>query len=253
MSGGFEIIPAIDLLGGEAVRLSQGRYDEATVYESDPARVAAEFAAHGIARLHMVDLDGARAGAPVNGKSIRAIVEAVGDVPVQLGGGIRTLAAVEEALAHGVQRVILGTVALRDPQLVHDAAARYPGCIVVGIDAREGRVAVEGWLEASEVAAPDLARKFEDAGVAAIVYTDIARDGMLSGPNLESTLSLARAISIPVIVSGGVSSVDDLVSASAYVDQGIAGAIVGRALYTGAVDLAVALDRVASAETVSPC
>ena len=153
MSGGFEIIPAIDLLGGEAVRLSQGRYDEATVYESDPARVAAEFAAHGIARLHMVDLDGARAGAPVNGKSIRAVVEAVGDVPVQLGGGIRTLAAVEEALAHGVQRVILGTVALRDPQLVHDAAARYPGCIVVGIDAREGRVAVEGWLKG--ITSPD--------------------------------------------------------------------------------------------------
>lgn len=253
MTGGFEVIPAIDLLGGEAVRLSQGRYDEATVYESDPARVAAAFAAHGIARLHTVDLDGARAGNPVNGASIRAIVQAVGDVPVQLGGGIRTLAAVEEALAHGVQRVILGTVALRDPQLVREAAAQHPGRIVVGIDAREGRVAVEGWLEASEVAAPDLARKFEDAGVAAVVYTDIARDGMLSGPNLESTLSLARAVSIPVIVSGGVSSIDDLVAASVYADEGIAGAIVGRALYTGAVDLAAALARVGSAGGVSAC
>ena len=253
MSGSFEVIPAIDLLGGQAVRLSQGRYDAATVYETNPAKVAAGFAAHGIARLHAVDLDGARAGHPVNGESVRAIVEAAAGVPVQLGGGIRTLAAVEEALVLGVQRVILGTVALRDPQLVREAAARHPGRIVVGIDAREGRVAVEGWLEASEVAAADLAREFEDAGVAAVVYTDIARDGMLSGPNLESTLALARGVAIPVIVSGGVSSVDDLVAAAALAGEGIDGAIVGRALYTGDVDLAVALAEVASVLGGSPC
>jgi phosphoribosylformimino-5-aminoimidazole carboxamide ribotide isomerase len=249
----FEVIPAIDLLEGQAVRLTQGRYDAATVYESNPARVAGGFAAAGIPRLHVVDLDGARAGEPVNGESIRAIVGAVGGIPVQLGGGIRTLAAVEQAFEHGVQRVILGTVALRDPTLVREAAQRHPGRIVVGIDARDGRVAVEGWLEASEVAASDLAKEFEDAGVAAVVYTDIARDGMLSGPNLESTVALARAITIPVIVSGGVSCVEDLVAASGHCGQGIAGAIVGRALYTGAVDLADALARVRAAEEGAPC
>jgi phosphoribosylformimino-5-aminoimidazole carboxamide ribotide isomerase len=241
----FEVIPAIDLLGGQAVRLSQGRYDDATVYDANPAEVAARFASHGIRRLHTVDLDGARAGRPVNGEAIRAVVRAAGDVPVQLGGGIRTLEAVDDALATGVQRVILGTAALRDPDLVREAAKRHPGRVVVGIDAKDGRVAVEGWLEASDVAAPDLARAFEDAGVAAIVYTDIGRDGMLTGPNLESTLALARAVSIPVIVSGGVSGVEDLTAAAAHTGDGIAGAIVGRALYTGAVDLAQALARVA--------
>ena len=244
----FEVIPAIDLLGGQAVRLTQGRYEDATVYDANPAEVAARFASHGIRRLHTVDLDGAKAGKPVNGDAIRAIVAAVGDIPVQLGGGIRTLDAVEEVLATGVQRVILGTVALREPALVREAAKRHPGQVVVGIDARDGRVAVEGWLEASDVAAPDLAREFEDAGVAAIVYTDIARDGMLSGPNLESTVALARAVSIPVIVSGGVSQVSDLTESAAHVSDGIAGAIVGRALYTGAVDLADALAQVAAVE-----
>ena len=249
MSGRFEVIPAIDLLGGQAVRLSQGRYDAATVYETNPAKVAAGFAAQGIARLHAVDLDGARAGHPVNAESVRAIVEAAAGVPVQLGGGIRTLDAVEEALALGVQRVILGTVALRDPPLVREAAARHPGQIVVGIDARDGRVAVEGWLEASEVSAAELAREFEDAGVSAIVYTDIARDGMLSGPNLESTRELARGVAIPVIVSGGVASVDDLVAAAALTGEGIGGAIVGRALYTGDVDLEAALTAVEGASS----
>jgi len=247
------VIPAIDLLDGQAVRLTQGRYEDATVYDANPAEVAARFAAHGIQRLHTVDLDGAKAGRPVNGDAIRAIVAAVGDVPVQLGGGIRTLEAVDEVLDTGVQRVILGTVALRDPALVREAAKRHPGRVVVGIDARDGRVAVEGWLEASDVAAPELAREFEDAGVAAIVYTDISRDGMLSGPNLESTVELARAISIPVIVSGGVSKVEDLIASAAHVSDGIAGAIVGRALYTGAVDLADALAQVAGAAGAASC
>jgi phosphoribosylformimino-5-aminoimidazole carboxamide ribotide isomerase len=246
----FEVIPAIDLLGGQAVRLTQGRYEEATVYDANPAEVAARFARHGIRRLHAVDLDGARAGRPVNGDAIRGVVRAAGEVPVQLGGGIRTLEAVDELLAMGVQRVILGTVALRQPALVRDAAKRHPGRVVVGIDARDGRVAVAGWLEASDVAAAELAREFEDAGVAAIVYTDISRDGMLSGPNLEATVTLARAISIPVIVSGGVSRTEDLVAAAAHAGDGIAGAIVGRALYTGAVDLAEAVARV---EQVAAC
>jgi len=247
MSGVFEVIPAIDLLDGQAVRLTQGRYDEATVYDANPGEVARRFAAAGISRLHVVDLDGAKAARPVNTEAIRAIVDAVGDVPVQLGGGIRTLAAVDEVLSTGVQRVILGTVALRDPGLVREAARLHPGRIVVGIDARGGRVAVEGWLEASDVAAPDLAKEFENAGVAAIVYTDIARDGMLSGPDIDGTVALAQAISIPVIVSGGVSNVDDLVESARRSSAGIAGAIVGRALYTGAIELSDALERVRSA------
>jgi phosphoribosylformimino-5-aminoimidazole carboxamide ribotide isomerase len=239
----FELIPAIDLLGGAAVRLAQGRYEEATVYDADPAAVAARFAAHAIGRLHVVDLDGAKAGEPVNTAAVRAIVGAAPGIPVQLGGGLRDLRGVEEALATGVERVVLGTAALRDPALVREAAGRFPGRIVVGIDARDGRVAVEGWLEVSEATAADVARRFEDAGVAAIVYTDISRDGMLRGPNLEATAALAAAISIPVILSGGVASEDDLVRAAAAASRGIAGAIVGRALYTGDVDLASALAR----------
>ena len=236
----FEVIPAIDLLGGECVRLSQGRYDQATVYESDPGAQAGRFAAHGIRRLHVVDLDGAKAGRPVNEAAVKAIVAAVGGLPVQLGGGIRTQETVASWLEAGVERVILGTVALRDPSLVREAARRFPGRIAVGIDAKDGRVAVEGWTEASAITVLDLARRFEDAGVAAIVYTDIARDGMLVGPNFEATAALADAISIPVILSGGVSSQEDVVRAAGFA----AGAIVGRALYTGAVDLAKTLEAV---------
>ncbi|MCG8588108.1 MAG: 1-(5-phosphoribosyl)-5-[(5-phosphoribosylamino)methylideneamino]imidazole-4-carboxamide isomerase [Proteobacteria bacterium] len=239
----FELIPAIDLLAGRGVRLTQGRYDEATVYEADPAAAAARFAAAGAGRIHVVDLDGAKAGGPRNTDAVRAIVAAV-DVPVQLGGGIRSLAHVEASLEVGVDRVILGTVALRDPALVREAAARHAGRIVVGLDARDGRVAVEGWLETSDAAVVDVAKRFEDAGVAAIVYTDIARDGTLTGPNFESTAALADAIAIPVILSGGVSSDDDLVAAAALAPRGVAGAIVGRALYTGAVDLARALEKI---------
>jgi phosphoribosylformimino-5-aminoimidazole carboxamide ribotide isomerase len=242
----FELIPAIDLLGGEAVRLSQGRYDEATVYDPDPAEVAHRFAQAGIRRLHVVDLEGAKAGRPVQEASVRRILEAVGgEVPVQLGGGLRTLEGVEEALSWGLDRVILGTVALRDPELVKKAAAQHPGRIIVGIDAREGRVAVEGWIEASETTAVELARRFEDAGVAAIVYTDIARDGMLTGPNLDATAALAESIGIPVIVSGGVARNQDVVDAARLASKGICGVIVGRAIYTGGVDLVAALRAIA--------
>lgn len=237
------MIPAIDLLGGRCVRLAQGRYDEATVYGDDPAAVAAGFAAAGAARLHVVDLDGARDGRPGNAGAVRAIVAAAGAVPVQLGGGLRSLRAVEEALALGASRVVLGTAALRDPELVREAARRFPGRIVVGIDARNGRVAVEGWLETSETKAAELAPRFEEAGVAALVHTDIARDGMLTGPNLEATAELARAVSVPVIASGGIASEDDVAAAASWEGGAIAGCIVGRALYTGEVDLARAIGR----------
>ncbi len=245
----FELIPAIDLLGGEAVRLTQGDYDQATVYDSDPAKVARRFGEAGIKRLHVVDLEGAKAGRPVAGDAVRRILASVGDVPVQLGGGLRTQEGIEEALDWGLDRVILGTIALRDPALVKEAAARHPGRIVVGIDARDGRVAVEGWLEASETTAIDLGRRFEDAGVAAIVYTDIARDGMLTGPNIPQTAALAEAISIPVIVSGGVATTEDILASAAERAKGICGVIVGRAIYTGGVDLAEALRRLEALES----
>ncbi len=240
----FELIPAIDLLGGEAVRLTQGRYDEATVYDADPANVAKRFREAGIRRLHVVDLEGAKAGHPVAGDAVKRILAAIGDIPVQLGGGLRDMAGIEEALGWGLDRVILGTVALRDPELVKEAARKHPGRIVVGIDARDGRVAVEGWIEASETTAIDLGHRFEDAGVSAIVYTDIARDGMLSGPNLEQTVALAEEISIPVIVSGGVSNNMDIIESARLAYKGICGVIVGRAIYTGDVDLDAALREV---------
>ncbi len=239
----FELIPAIDLLGGQCVRLTQGRYDDATVYDGDPGKVAGGFREAGVTRIHVVDLDGAKAGRPVNREAIAHVVAAAGGVPVQLGGGLRDLAGIEAAFEDGVQRAILGTVALREPELVKAAAQRWPGRIVVGIDARDGRVAVEGWIEASETTAIDLARCFEDVGVAAIVYTDIARDGMLSGPNLEQTASLADALTIPVIVSGGVASETDIVRSATLAPRGIAGVIVGRAIYTGDVSLPSALAR----------
>jgi phosphoribosylformimino-5-aminoimidazole carboxamide ribotide isomerase len=237
----FELIPAIDLLEGNAVRLSQGRYDAATVYDADPVHVATGFREAGIRRLHVVDLEGAKAGRPVQGEAVRRILAAVGSIPVQLGGGLRTLEGVYEALDWGLDRVILGTAALRDPDLVKKAASNHPGRIVVGIDARDGNVAVEGWTDSSETTAIDLGKRFEDAGVAAIVYTDIARDGMLTGPNLPQTAALASAISIPVIVSGGVATTQDIVDSAALRDSGICGVIVGRAIYTGSVDLGEAL------------
>ena len=238
----FELIPAIDLLGGRCVRLERGDYAAATVYDDDPGGVAARFAGFGVPRIHVVDLDAARSGRRSHAWAIRAIAEGAGAVPVQLGGGIRDLPGVEEALALGVERVVIGTAALRDPDLVRQAAARFPGRVVVGIDARDGRVAVSGWLETSEARVVDVARRFEDAGVAALVHTDIARDGMLAGPNLEATAELAGAVSIPVIASGGVGSLDDLRRAARLAGRGVAGIIVGRALYAGAFGLGEALE-----------
>jgi phosphoribosylformimino-5-aminoimidazole carboxamide ribotide isomerase len=243
VSAGFEVIPAIDLLGGRCVRLTQGRYEDVTVYAPDPAAVAERFAAHAaLRRIHVVDLDGAREGRPCNTTAVRAILAASKSVPIELGGGIRSLASIEEWLALGVDRVVLGTAALRDPGLVRGAAARFPGRIGVGIDARDGRVAVEGWLATSETDVVSLARRFEDAGVAALVHTDIARDGTGAGPNLEASAALARAVALPVIASGGVGSLADVRAACG---RGLAGLIVGKALYQGAVDLGAALESVA--------
>lgn len=241
----LEIIPAIDLLGGRCVRLSQGDYDRVSVYGDDPGAVAEGFVRTGAPRVHCVDLDGARAGTPHNRDAVRAIVAAAKDVPVQLGGGMRSLAAIEDALALGVERAILGTAALREPELVRDAARRWPGRIAVGIDARGGRVAVQGWLETSDTTAVELARLVQDAGVAALIYTEIANDGMGSGPDLDGAAALARAVAIPVIASGGVGS-DEHVRCAAST-PGVAGLIIGKALYTGAVDLARALDIARSA------
>jgi len=228
------LYPAIDLKDGQCVRLLRGEMDSATVFGDDPAAQAARFADAGCRWLHIVDLNGAFAGRPVNAAAVEAVLARV-EVPVQLGGGIRDRATIETWLDKGLARVILGTAAVRDPALVRDAARAHPGRIAVGIDARGGRVAVEGWAETTETEATDLARRFEDAGVAAIVYTDIDRDGVMQGPNIAATAALARAVSIPVIASGGVSSLADLVALR---DCGapLDGAISGRALYDGRID-----------------
>lgn len=234
------LYPAIDLKGGACVRLLRGEMDAATVYNPDPASQARAFRDAGCGWIHVVDLDGAFAGEAVNGDAVRSILAEV-DVPVQLGGGIRSRSHIETWLEAGVSRVILGTVALRDPELVIAACRDHPGRIAVGIDARGGKVAVQGWAETSEIAATDLALKFEDAGVAAVIFTDIDRDGALQGPNLVATGALARALSTPVIASGGVSSLDDLKAVADLERDGVAGAIVGRALYDGRVDVAGAI------------
>ncbi len=235
------LYPAIDLKDGACVRLVKGEMSAATVFSTNPAAQAASFAAAGCAWIHVVDLNGAFAGKPVNAPAVSAIVDAV-SLPVQLGGGIRDMATIERWLEAGVARVILGTVALRDPALVRAACACFPGRVAVGIDARGGLVAVEGWAETSQVTAVDLALKFEDAGVAAIIYTDIDRDGVLAGPNIEATAALAERLTTPVIASGGVSSLDDLRALKARATSGIAGVISGRALYDGRIDLKAALE-----------
>ncbi len=233
------LYPAIDLKDGNCVRLVQGEMDRATVFSDSPAEQARAFAAAGCEWLHLVDLNGAFAGEPVNGAAVEAILAAV-NVPAQLGGGIRDMATIEGWLAKGLARVILGTVAVENPGLVREAAAAFPGQVAVGIDARGGKVATRGWAEVTDVDATDLARSFEDAGVAAIIYTDILRDGAMQGPNVEATAALARAVSIPVIASGGVATLDDL---RALRDCGapLNGAISGRALYDGAIELGEAL------------
>ena len=232
------LYPAIDLKQGRCVRLVRGDMDQATVFNDDPAAQARTFRESGASWLHIVDLDGAFAGAPMNAEAVQAIVDAV-DIPVQLGGGIRDLATIESWLTRGVARVILGTVAVKDPDLVVTACGKWPGRVAVGIDARRGRVAVEGWAEDTGIEAVALARKFADAGVAAIVHTDIDRDGVLEGANVQATAALSRAVPVPVIASGGVSSLDDIRALAA--EQSIAGAIIGRALYDGRIALAEAL------------
>lgn len=215
--------------------------DDATDYGDDPAAMALRWQSLGARRLHVVDLDGAFAGKPANRSAIQAICAAL-DIPVQLGGGLRDLSMIEGTLNLGVQRVILGSVAISNPSLVDQACAAFPGQICVGIDARGGMVAVHGWDDVTNVAAVDLARRFEDAGVSAIIYTDIARDGMLSGPNIEETVNLARAVSIPVIVSGGVATMADVTACAAHTADGICGAITGRAIYEGTIDFAAAME-----------
>jgi len=234
------LFPAIDLKDGACVRLKLGDMEQATVFNTDPAAQAHEFETQGFEYLHVVDLNGAFAGQPVNGAAVEAILKTV-KMPVQLGGGIRDRAGVEAWLDKGIARVILGTIAVRDPDLVREACKAHPGQVAVGIDARGGKVAVEGWAETSELTTIELARRFEDAGVAAIVFTDIDRDGVLKGLNIESTLALARAVEIPVIASGGLASLDDVKRLLQPDCAILEGAISGRALYDGRLDPAEAL------------
>ncbi|MGJ4951229.1 1-(5-phosphoribosyl)-5-[(5-phosphoribosylamino)methylideneamino]imidazole-4-carboxamide isomerase [Bradyrhizobium sp. HKCCYLS20291] len=234
------LFPAIDLKNGQCVRLEQGDMARATVFNLDPAAQAKSFADQGFEYLHVVDLDGAFAGKPMNADAVEAMLKVV-KMPVQLGGGIRDLATVEAWLNKGITRVIIGTAAVRDPGLVKTAAKAFPGRVAVGLDARDGKVAVEGWAETSEVTALDIAKRFEDAGVAAIIFTDIARDGLLKGLNLDATIALGDAISIPVIASGGLASIDDVKAMLTPRAKKLEGAIAGRALYDGRLDPVEAL------------
>ena len=240
------LFPAIDLKEGLAVRLQQGDMARATVFHRDPAAQAQAFQAQGFKHLHVVDLDGAFAGKPMNVAAVEHILEAVGQC-VQLGGGIRDMKTIEGWLEKGVNRVIIGTAAVRNPDLVKEAARKFPKKVAVGLDARDGKVAVEGWAESSELSALDIARRFEDAGVAAIIYTDVARDGMLQGINWDATIALADAISIPVIASGGLASIDDIKAMLEPRAQKLEGAIAGRALYDGRLDAEEALSLIRAA------
>ena len=244
------LFPAIDLKNGQCVRLEQGDMARATVFNLDPAAQARSFAAQGFEYLHVVDLDGAFAGKPMNAHAVEAMLKVV-TMPVQLGGGIRDLRTVEAWLGKGVARVIIGTAAVRDPDFVRQAAKMFPGRVAVGLDARDGKVAVEGWAETSQVTALEIARRFEDAGIAAIIFTDIARDGLLKGLNLEATIGLADRISIPVIASGGLASIDDVKALLAPRAKKLAGAIAGRALYDGRLDPAAALALIRNARAAA--
>jgi phosphoribosylformimino-5-aminoimidazole carboxamide ribotide isomerase len=235
------IIPAIDLKDGHCVRLKQGNMEGATVFSEDPGAMAKHWLDQGARRLHVVDLNGAFAGKPRNERAIQAIVKAVGDeVPIQLGGGIRSLEVIERYLDDGVSYIIIGTAAVKTPGFLHDACYAFPGHIMVGLDARDGKVAVEGWSKMTGHDVLDLAKKFQDYGVEAIIHTDIGRDGMMGGLNVEATVALARELSVPVIASGGISSLDDVRTLCDYEAEGIVGAITGRALYEGNLDLGAA-------------
>ena len=232
------LIPAIDLKDGRCVRLRQGRMDDETVFSDDPVEMAGRWAAAGARRLHLVDLNGAFAGEPVNGEVIRAIAAGYPELPIQVGGGIRDERTIQAYLEAGVTYTIIGTQAVKAPEFVSRACAKFPGRVIVGLDAKDGRVATDGWAEVTEHRVVDLARRFEADGVAAIVYTDIGRDGMLSGPNLEATRLLAEAISIPVIASGGITGIEDVRALCRIASSGIIGAITGRAIYEGTLDFA---------------
>jgi phosphoribosylformimino-5-aminoimidazole carboxamide ribotide isomerase len=244
----MNVIPAIDIKNGRCVRLEQGRMDRETVFSEDPAAMARQWQAQGASLIHLVDLDGAVAKAPRNRSVIAAILHAV-DVPLQLGGGIRDLATIEMYFELGVERIVIGTEAIRNPDLLEEAGRRFPGRMVVGIDARNGRVAIEGWTETTTTTAIDLARRFEDCGLAAINFTDIHRDGMQTGPNIEATGALAAAVSIPVVASGGVSTLDDIRNLLPLEEAGVTGVITGKALYSGTLDLKAALALARSASS----
>lgn len=234
------VIPAIDLKEGKCVRLEQGLMEKDTVFNNDPGAQARDWQDQGAELLHIVDLDGAFAGEPKNKAAIKAIIKAI-TIPAQLGGGIRDIATIDAYLSLGLDRVIIGTAAQRNPELVREACAKFPGRIMVGIDAKDGMVAVQGWAEVTNITAVELARKFEDCGVTAIIYTDISRDGMLQGPNLEATRALAEAVSIPIIASGGVSSLNDIKNLMEIESSGVTGVITGKAVYTGAIKLSEAI------------
>ena len=234
------IIPAIDLKDGQCVRLRQGLMEDSTVFSDDPVAMARRWVDAGCRRLHLVDLNGAFAGEPVNGEVVTAIAAAYPDLPIQIGGGIRNLETIGHYVAAGVSYVIIGTKAVKEPAFVAEACRAFPGKVIVGLDAKDGLVATDGWAKVSEVRATDLAKQFESDGVSAIVYTDIARDGMMQGVNVEATVTMAQASSIPVIASGGITNIDDIRALNAVADQGICGAITGRAIYEGTLDVAEA-------------
>lgn len=234
------IIPAIDLKDGQCVRLRQGLMDDSTVFSDDPVAVAARWVDAGCRRLHLVDLNGAFAGEPINGDVVTAIASAYPNLPIQIGGGIRNLETIEHYVKAGVSYVIIGTKAVKEPDFVGEACRAFPGKVIVGLDAKDGLVATDGWAEVSEVKATDLAKQFESDGVSSIVYTDIARDGMMQGVNVEATVTMAQASSIPVIASGGITNMGDIRALNAVAHQGICGAITGRAIYEGTLDVAEA-------------
>jgi phosphoribosylformimino-5-aminoimidazole carboxamide ribotide isomerase len=242
------LIPAIDLKDGQCVRLRQGRMEDSTIFSDDPVAMAGRWVEAGARRLHLVDLNGAFAGQPVNAQVIRRIARTFPDLPIQVGGGIRDEETVDAYLDAGVQFVIIGTKAVQEPHFINDLCLEYPGHVIVGLDARDGRVAINGWSKLSKHQVVDLARIFERDGVEAIVYTDIGRDGMMQGVNLEATVRLAQAISIPVIASGGVSTLDDVRALGAVEAEGVMGAIIGRALYEGSIDFAAAQQLADAAE-----